>query len=75
MFPTVYYDPFQRRRRPDQISVEAAPAGVPIPQELEDGRHLIDRMWPALMAGQFTQQQTTTDNDEDKLEWDWIDDD
>lgn len=71
MLPTVYYDPFQRKRRPDQTNVEAAPAIVSIPQELKDRCHLIDRMWPALMAGQFTQQQTTTtDIDEDKLEWD-----
>lgn len=77
MFPTVYYDPFQHRRRPDETNVEPAPAGVPIPQELEDRCHVIDRLWPALMAGQFTEQQlqTTTDSgDEDKLEWDWVDD-
>lgn len=71
MFPTVYYDPYQRKRRPDQILVDAAPAGVPIPQELEDRCHLIDRLWPALMTGQYIQQATT---DSDDLEWDWIDD-
>ncbi|KAJ4416182.1 hypothetical protein N0V85_002397 [Neurospora sp. IMI 360204] len=72
MFPTVYYDPYQRKRRPNQIDVDAAPAGVPIPQELEARCHLIDRLWPALMTGQYIPLKATRDSDD--LQWDWIDD-
>nr|AFN20654.1 resistant to spore killer [Neurospora intermedia] len=71
MFPTVYYDPYQRKRRP-RFQADAAPIGLPIPQELEDRCHLIDRLWPALMTGQYMPPQATTDSD--ALEWDWTDD-
>nr|AFN20647.1 resistant to spore killer [Neurospora crassa] len=73
MFPTVYYDPYLRRCRPGETNIDAVPIGVPIPQELEDRCHRIDRLWPALMTGQYTvPPQATTDLD--GLVWDWTDD-
>lgn len=73
MVPTVYHDPYHRRCRPGETKIDAVPIGVPIPQELENRCHRIDRLWPALMTGQYTvPPQATTDLD--GLVWDWTDD-
>nr|AFN20650.1 resistant to spore killer [Neurospora crassa] len=72
MVPTVYYDPYHRRCRPGETKIDAVPIGVPIPQQLEDRCHRIDRLWPALMTGQYTPPKAMTDPDD--LEWNWTDD-